>query len=1314
MNDPHETRQPAPSPITNPRDVQRIALRNLLDLSPDAVRAVESKIEMRLEIDRADARDRFDELSRRIEKRFRHLSETGHATYRTRVAEIQRRFDGDLEAVETERRTTRDRVASEAETAVRNARQALDQDVWLADSVVEATKTELKKELDKIKQEAPGRIRSLTAIRDQADRLLEDYRIDIPGDAGAVDGEAPPDDDPANLYRQGRAAAREDVARLAALPAPRMFKGARPYMAVILPCAVVSGLAGWASFATGYGWPTLGIHGLLGLAVTLAATLVAGHALRRAARTQALDVYVSLHRNVASATAAVERHVDHAAREARRREDETLQKRDTEVQTADERFEEFMAEIGRRRAKSLKRIEEKHAAALAEAEDTRDVQMQGPEAWRTRFPSVEERYRRYQEMARRRLERREADCQARHDRERADIEQSWAAGLDRLRRLLDDTPRLDADLHLAWNDPAWQTRSPPTQPPAVVRFGELEVDMNKIAGRARRFARGQLDFATVLRAPAMLAMPDRGSMLIQTGSTGRDEALEALQTVMIRLLTSFPPGRVHFTIIDPIGLGQNFAGFMHLADHDDALVGGRIWTEISHIEQRLADLTTHMENVIQKYLRNEFESIDAYNAQAGELAEPYRFLVIANYPANFSEEAARRLASIVHSGARCGVYTLIAHDTRQALPAGVEMEDVAGRSVHLVYTGDRFLWNDRVFRHFPLTFDRPPDEATLTRILHRIGSAAEDVRRVEVAFDVIAPAPEQDWSGDAAKDVRIPLGRAGATRLQHLTLGRGVAQHVLIAGKTGSGKSTLLHVIVTNLALWYSPDEVEVYLVDFKKGVEFKTYAVHHLPHARAIAIESDREFGISVLQRLDAEMERRGNLYRTLGVQDLPAYRQKAAGAEPLPRTLLIIDEFQVFFSEDDKLAQDAAMLLDRLVRQGRAFGIHVLLGSQTLAGAAGLARSTIGQMAIRVALQCSEADSQLILNDDNTAARLLNRPGEALYNDAGGLVEGNSPFQTAWLSEATRDVCLKRVSALAKDRPERREPTIVFEGNAPADIRTNRRLADLVAAGAWGTGKTPPRVWLGDAISIKEPTAVDFRRQSGANLLIVGQRDDAAAAMLCAAMVACATQQDRGAAFVVLDGTPADSRLAGVFQRVAACLPHATQLVEWRDAAKVLGEVVAEVRRRIEAGQTDADAVFLIVHGLQRYRVLRRDDDAFALSLDEERAATAKPDRDFAEVLRDGPPVGIHVLVWSDTPATLERSFDRQTLREFDNRVLFQMSAGDSSSLIDSPIANKLGFYRALFHSEEQGVLEKFRPYALPEQAWLEHVRRSLEKRS
>src|SRR5205814_2134604 len=187
--------------------------------------------------------------------------------------------------------------------------------------------------------------------------------------------------------------------------------------------------------------------------------------------------------------------------------------------------------------------------------------------------------------------------------------------------------------------------------------------------------------------------------------------------------------------------------------------------------------------------------------------------------------------------------------------------------------------------------------------------------------------------------------------------------------------STLFHVVITNLGLWCSPEQVEFYLVDFKKGVEFKCYATRALPHARVVAIESDRQFGLSVLERVDAELRRRGDLFRKAGVQDLPGYK-RTKDAEAIPRSLLIIDEFQEFFVEEDRIAQSSAVLLDRIVRQGRAFGIHVLLGSQTLGGAYTLARATIGQMVIRIALQCNEADAYLIMDQDNPAPRLLSRP--------------------------------------------------------------------------------------------------------------------------------------------------------------------------------------------------------------------------------------------------------------------------------------------------------------------------------------------------
>ena len=105
--------------------------------------------------------------------------------------------------------------------------------------------------------------------------------------------------------------------------------------------------------------------------------------------------------------------------------------------------------------------------------------------------------------------------------------------------------------------------------------------------------------------------------------------------------------------------------------------------------------------------------------------------------------------------------------------------------------------------------------------------------------------------------------------------------------------------------------------------------------------------------------------------------------------------------------------------------------------------------------------------------------------------------------------------------------------------------------------------------------------------------------------------------------------------------------------------------------------------------------------------------PSKLFGDILRDGPPVGIHTMVWCDSVNNLNRTLDRQGMKEFENRILFQMSSNDSSTMIDTPAASKLGENRALYYSEEENRIEKFRPYGLPEAEWLDQVKQRFAAR-
>jgi energy-coupling factor transporter ATP-binding protein EcfA2 len=1263
---------------------------------------------------------------------FASRKEAVETKYQNTCKKISDRFQAAQIPVEREYREARAKVLAQFKAEKEVIKSTLQDVRWTLATIFEGNKNEAEAQLKEVQGRVGAKISQIHTIREETKTLLQEWKQENPGANSPMAARMKKDRRPRNL-QECLADAERQFYLLRRLILPRVLKG-WPYVWLLILIWLLSlGILCVRQGFENWNWATAAIAGVVVTAAVFGIGLACRPLLAWIARFQVNRRYRPLHQTFLDAETSRDRALSLAETHFRALVSQYKRPHDKALRGAYKKFRRQRAECKQRRKDQLRQVLRQYRRGKARTQYRRDRRLQLAEK---RYQQrLADNQNRYETNLRQAQEKERAHQQAcRHDYETTHqaLACLWQERLRRAHGMVRDICQEGDRLFPAWVGPSWLRWTPPTSIPPVIRFGEYQVDLEQISPGLSTNGQLASGMPAAFSLPACLAFPNRGSLLFKVQDEGRAQAVKTLQAVMLRILTALPPGKARFTIIDPVGLGQNFSAFMHLADYDEAMVGSRIWTEAPHVEQRLADLTDHMEIVIQKYLRNQFPTIEEYNVQAGEVAEPLRFLVIANFPVHFSAVAARRLLSIAASGPRCGVYTLISLDTQQSLPQAFNLTDLEQHSVNLLWRDGRFHWEDDSFGRFPLTLDSLPDADFVTRILLQVGQKAKEAKRVEVPFEFIVPARDQWWSADSRSGIHVPLGRAGATKRQNLKLGQGTAHHVLIAGKTGSGKSTLLHALITNLALHYSPEEVELYLVDFKEGVEFKPYATHALPHARLVAIESEREFGLSVLQRLDAELKHRGERFRAAGVQDVAAYRQTDS-APSMPRILLIVDEFQLFFAEDDRIAQEAALLLDRLVRQGRAFGIHVLLGSQTLGGAYSLARSTIGQMAVRIALQCNEADAHLILSDDNPAARLLSRPGEAIYNDANGLVQGNDFFQVVWISEERKEEYLQKIEELARKRAfAPPAPQIVFEGNAPAEVSKNHLLQEVL----FGSSKLKARgayAWLGEALAIKDPTAAVFRPQSGSNLLIVGQNEEAAQAVMATAMISLAAQQgtlpkgetekprdgETGteaqriadspfsvSSFYVLDGTPADSPLAGAWAKLSQTVPDRVRNVDRRELSEVLAEIAREVERRQKTHEAEGPALFLFIYGLQRFRELRKleDDYSFARRGEEQ---PPHPSKQLAAILREGPGVGVHTLAWCDNFTNVQRGLDRQGLREFEMRVLFQMSAADSSSLIDSPAAGKLGLFRAIYYSEEKGQPEKFRPYGLPDPAWLEEVK-------
>ena len=195
----------------------------------------------------------------------------------------------------------------------------------------------------------------------------------------------------------------------------------------------------------------------------------------------------------------------------------------------------------------------------------------------------------------------------------------------------------------------------------------------------------------------------------------------------------------------------------------------------------------------------------------------------------------------------------------------------------------------------------------------------------------------------------------------------------------------------------------------------------------------------------------------------------------------------------------------------------------------------------------------------------------------------------------------------------------------------------------------------------------------------------------------------------FYLLNGSPADSVEQPIIEELLDAIDHPVPTYGIKDSETPLKEISAEVKRRQKDGGDNDPPIFLFVFNLSRYRDLRKGDDDF--SFGGEKATTQTAPQMLQSILADGPENGIHTIIWCDSYNNLDRWFSRQTMREIEMRIAFQMNANDSSNFIDSPAASKLGPNRAILFLEEKGTTEKLRPYAKPDSKWLGWIKKQFK---
>lgn len=833
----------------------------------------------------------------------------------------------------------------------------------------------------------------------------------------------------------------------------------------------------------------------------------------------------------------------------------------------------------------------------------------------------------------------------------------------------------------------------------------------------------------IVEVPYAQRLSDGISLLMRYSPSDREYVQSLIQPLLLKLFMSFPAGKLEATMIDPLELGASFPDIPKLAEGPNSarIIDTKIWSKEKDIETAIATLRQRLENMTQAYG-------DDHESRLKK--EVIRALAITDFPVGFNDTALKDLHAIVRNSASLGVCVIIcANDAeleKLKQKNGNLVAEIAQSVVETKASGNKMMIvGDNRERMF-LRIDEMADVFERKgAILTQISSVIEHMQLKIEHFDSMYKEDIYDsnnWFTGNHDEIAIPIGIKGANTIVKMVLGRdggSTEHHALIAGQTGAGKSTLLHTLIMSTLISYSPDEVQMYLLDFKEGVEFSAYTRYRLPSLRVVAINSEREFGLNVLKELCTELEARTKHFTRYGVSDINGY-VKLADVPKVPKLLLIFDEVQELFrnkSESDSISSECLSCLNKLVMQGRAMGIHVILACQDFHNCSGL-EAYFSQMAIRIAVKGSEDGAASILSSDNAGIKTLqNQPaGAAIYNGGGGVESANNFFQVSYINEEERLNLLERLDAYytspgVSDLFEDQQTRVLLTN---AEDNIHNCFNKLILEGAdsithLGKSKDGYGLLLGQGFGKKSAFIPELRCKDRDNLLVVTRDEKMALSMFELSAMSVLyeelhTNADKANALVYIVDLFADELTDEEcdFEYLESQFPQQVKLAKIGDAEELITSLYETVVDRSEGRMSSDERIFFMFFGINRARRLRT-----GRIYDEDRNGELSAIEMLQKIIVNGPKYGVNSIVWGESLKSIELMLGDRYDSMFDKRIAFGLDEDSMDILVAESEAKAIRGKTAVYMDIARDVKNThFRPYDVPAKVWIERYAETYEE--